>query len=136
MLRLDRREREGGGGSFNPRNEGPLIVGDSSRTRSGARGGGAFCGAAGAGSKEGSGEGEVGAGAGAALWVVPTGAGAGKSVAPHMPQKRFVPGFSLPQRGQRTFPLLSFSYIYIAYDILGVGCSAVRAREHQSLCSV
>jgi hypothetical protein len=31
-------------------------------------------------------------------------AGAGTRVAPHMPQKRFVPGLSLPQRGQRTDP--------------------------------
>jgi hypothetical protein len=45
------------------------------------------------------GSGETGVGAaGCAVEV----ADAGKRVAPHMPQKRFVPGFSLPQRGQRT----------------------------------
>jgi len=33
-----------------------------------------------------------------------TGADAGSSVAPHMPQKRLVSEFSLPQRGQRTGP--------------------------------
>jgi hypothetical protein len=32
--------------------------------------------------------------------------GGGRRVAPHMPQKRFVPGFSLPQRAQRTDPPL------------------------------
>lgn len=55
-------------------------------------------------------------GIGAAAWVEDAGtgvlwpelggtvAGAGPRVAPHMPQKRFVPGLSLPQRGQRTDP--------------------------------
>ncbi len=46
-----------------------------------------------------------------------TGTGAGSSVAPHIPQKRFGPGFSLPQRGQRTIPPL------IDYDKSKVGCS-------------
>jgi len=125
MLKLPRRDRDGGG-SFSPRKEGPLIVGDSSRStgRSADFGGGK-----GAGSNEG----REGGGAGEDALVensafCATGSGGASKVPPHMPQKRFVAGFSFPQRGQRTVLLT-----LIAYDILGVGCSAVRWREHQSL---
>ena len=48
-----------------------------------------------------------------------TAAGVCKSVAPHMPQKRFVAGFSLPQRAQRKEP----PQLYIAYDNLEIRCS-------------
>jgi len=50
---------------------------------------------------------------------------AGSSVAPHMPQKRLVAGFSLPQRGQRNQPPHDsrMSPKMIAYDISQVRCS-------------
>ena len=48
---------------------------------------------------------------GAAAW-----AGGARSVAPHMPQKRLLSGFSLPQRGQRKESLLMYRFP-IAYAI-------------------
>jgi hypothetical protein len=46
------------------------------------------------------------------------------SDAPHMPQKRCVSGFSLPQCGQRkTPPSLSFFPLSIDYDIWPIACS-------------
>src|SRR2546422_944257 len=49
-----------------------------------------------------------------AAWIAPsplTGAGgsAGSNVAPHIPQNRFVPGFSFPHRLQRNRTLLAYS---------------------------
>src|SRR5580704_1838880 len=113
MLRLPRR-RFAGGGSFNPRNDGPLIAGTSeeigSRTSSengaparlgvaigviaaGAEGVGGTC-------PLGTAKGRAGTAGVSAL----TGGSACSSVAPHIPQKRLVAGLSLPQRGQRKRP--------------------------------
>jgi len=47
---------------------------------------------------------EAGAVADPSARATPTVAVAGNNVVPHIPQKRFVAGFSLPQRGQRKFP--------------------------------
>ena len=109
MLRLARFR---GAGSFNPRKDGPLMTGCGSGTEAAARVAVVFCDAGTAG------EGIAAAGT-AGIWAVlfgdATGAGAGSKVAPHMPQKRFVSGFSLPQRGQRTNPPRTYC---IAYDIL------------------
>src|SRR5262252_3339469 len=97
MLRLA-RDRETGlraGGLLSPRNDGPLIDGESS-VAAGARGG-------------------SGLANGAASPRIGVGPGAGaNNVAPHIPQKRFSPGFSLPHRGQRTDP----PSLPIDYDIL------------------
>src|SRR5580704_14198222 len=106
MLRLVRLR---GAGSFNPKNEGPLMIGCSSVTGAAARGAVVFCGAEGGDAGGGGAGGEMAdagragttAVAAASVDAVPA-CGAGNSVAPHMPQKRFVPGFSFPQRGQRT----------------------------------
>jgi len=122
MLRLPRFR---GAGSFNPRNDGPLITGRSSETGAAARAAVVFCGTeAGA---VGTGIAEVGiaevdvteADVGElGLAVLRVGAAvtascAGNSVAPHMPQKRFVPGFSLPHRTQRTHPPRLYSLRYL-----------------------
>jgi hypothetical protein len=89
-------------------------------------------------------------GIGAAVWVEDAGtgvlwpelagtvAGAGTRVAPHMPQKRFVPGLSLPQRRQRTDPPKDNSdsrdlrsilnrLTIIAYDISQLRCRSFDA---------
>ena len=118
------RRREEDAGSFSPRNEGTLARGPSpawagegagSETpaslrissiesgddaalvtaplAAGAAGGGAIFAAPAA----------VAAAGGCAA-VACTGVGVCNSDVPHMPQKRFVAGFSLPQRGQRTLP--------------------------------
>src|SRR5579864_4138883 len=114
MLKLARLR---GGGSLSPRNEGPLMAGAPSE----ARGGSLICGLTGADS------------VGALDTVVATrwGCAAGtsdaaSSVAPHMPQKRFNPGFSLPQRGQRTEPP-AYSLRYFAGSMQD-GCGAVSGK--------
>jgi len=97
MLRLARDRETGlrGGGLFSPRNDGPLIDGESS-VAAGARGG--------SGLGDGTTSARIGVGGGG----TDTGCGFGvtdagaSSVAPHIPQKRFSAGFSLPHRGQRT----------------------------------
>jgi hypothetical protein len=110
MLRLARLRADLlGAGSFNPRNEGPLMDGAGSETAvverrgSGAAGGAEALSAtdgAGAATDTGCGEAEVGA-------------GVDSSDAPHMPQKRFWSRFSLPQRGQRKESLLIYSLRYL-----------------------
>ena len=145
-----------GGGSFNPRNDGPLItawssvigalvigaVGTGALLTTGGGAGGAAAGETGREKINGAvteevvgadGEGDAGAGAAVdAVGAVGTGTArfgvvgcAGSSVAPHMPQKRFVAGFSLPQRWQRTHPPddSRMNPKMIAYDILQVRCS-------------
>jgi hypothetical protein len=86
-----------GGGLLSPRNEGPLIDGVSSGGGTGALR------TVSAGARDGTASDRVDD-------VEPTptacglfveGAGASR-VVPHIPQKRFSSGFSLPQRGQRT----------------------------------
>ena len=100
MLRLARDRETGlrGGGLFSPRNEGPLIDGESS-VAAGARGGSGLANGVvsprigvgpGGGADTGWGFGGIGAGA--------------NNVAPHIPQKRLSAGFSLPHRGHRTEP--------------------------------
>lgn len=90
-----------GEGSFNPRNEGPLIEGRLSAggsTRAGLVGSlrvAVNSAVVAFGVETGT----------AACWAAGS-AGPARSEAPHMPQKRFWPGFSLPQRGQRTQNLL------------------------------
>ena len=110
MLRLA-RDRETGlraGGLLNPRNEGPLIDGESS-VAAGARGG--------SGLAIGTASPRIGVGPGTGAdtgWGFGgTGAGA-NNVAPHIPQKRLSSGFSLPHRGQRNEP----PGLPIDYDIL------------------
>jgi hypothetical protein len=113
-----------GPGSFNPRNDGPLITGGAlsevSDTSVAARDGIGFSGARADRAAEGSdvedstagpdatGDGMTDTGASdpvaGARSVAETGAGAGNSEPPHIPQKRFESEFSLPQRGQRTCP--------------------------------
>jgi hypothetical protein len=95
-------------GSFSPKNDGPLMTGAASDTGAEVRG----CAEA-EGAEEGGADDRVAA-------PCATGSDAGNSVAPHMPQKRFVSVFSLPQRGQRTDPPALYS---IAYDIFEVRCS-------------
>lgn len=97
MLKLARLR---GGGSFNPKKDGPLMTGASLDAE--PRGGG--------GVRAGAGAVAVGEGSAVVAVAVCAGteataaAGADNSVAPHMPQKRFPSGFSLPQRAQRTDP--------------------------------
>ena len=107
MLRLPRRRA--GAGSFKPRNDGPLITGLSSAA-------GALGGAGAGGTEDGTG---VDAVTTLRAGALVTALGVCKSVAPHMPQKRFVAGFSLPQRAQRKDP----PQLYIAYDNLEIRCS-------------
>src|SRR5215471_14466531 len=66
--------------------------------------------------------GGFGAAAGTGCGGVAAGPGCDRSVAPHMPQKRLLSGFSLPQRGQRTESLL-MDRLGIAYAIRQVRCS-------------
>ena len=102
MLRL---ERFCGGGSLSPRNDGPLMEAGRSAVAEGAGREAVTFWTGGAG--DGAGVDRAMGGdvtgicaAAAAVW---TGAVTcvGRSVAPHMPQKRLDSGFSLPQRGQR-----------------------------------
>jgi len=102
MLKLARFR---GGGLFVPRNDGPLMTGASFAAAARAGGGfrvGAGAGAAAAGAE--AAESAVDCVAAACAGADTTAEGADSSVAPHMPQKRFPPGFSLPQRAQRTNP--------------------------------
>jgi hypothetical protein len=55
------------------------------------------------------------------------GAADGSSEFPHNPQKRFVPGFSFPQRLQRKSTPSA-----IAYDMLGIRCTAGGAHQQKS----
>ncbi len=122
MLRPERRadpddgedDEDDGPGRFNPRNDGPLIIGPES-SGSGSSGiaagatyepddglaGGTVVRTGGTGAET-----EVDVAVEPAVRVALTGAGAGAGsrVVPHIPQNRLVAGFSLPQRGQRTFP--------------------------------
>ena len=99
MLRLARFRacRGAEAESFNPRKDGPLIdAGDSETTVAERAGAGAD------GVADVSGTGGFGAATDTAGGGLAMGAALAKSDAPHMPQKRFWSGFSLPQRGQRT----------------------------------
>src|SRR6201989_2875807 len=108
MLRLEclRAERVAAAGSFKPRNDGPLMEGGVCETVAERRG---SCAGAGAASTAAVFDAETDTGCGGtAAWV-----GGDKSVAPHMPQKRLLSGFSLPQRWQRTESLLvCIAYIF------------------------
>ena len=101
MLILPRLAGAGllGGGSFSPRNEGPLIEGVSSdATEDGALRMGS------AALRDGARSGPSTVGGALTLTACGLlGRGAGASrVVPHIPQKRLSAGFSFPQRGQRT----------------------------------
>src|SRR5438270_2374478 len=115
MLSVERREPLDIGGSFSPKNDGPLMTGRFSRGAALGGVGWVDAGAAGGTAGASAGRGPV---VDPALCVAGTSTGAGSRVAPHIPQKRFVPGFSFPHRGQRTIPPL------IAYDNSGIGCRA------------
>ncbi len=102
MLKFDLR-RAGASGWFKPRKDGPLITGSEAPV--GAAAGGVALTAVGTG---------VAAATDSAVLrdteagFCPTAAaavaGACSKVAPHIPQKRFATGFSLPHRAQRTAP--------------------------------
>jgi hypothetical protein len=90
---------------LSPRNDGPLIEGESCIS---ARETGACCAVRGASTgRAGAVSARMGVGgaAGAATGSGFAAGGAGaSSVVPHMPQKRFSAEFSFPHRGQRTSP--------------------------------
>lgn len=99
-----------GGGSFNPRNDGPLTMGASLLPASFPAG---VTGTAAVGASDiarefglgGAGGREAADAGGATGRGICAGGGVGCNiVAPHIPQKRFVSGFSLPHLGQRTEP--------------------------------
>src|SRR4029077_9884260 len=115
MLRLARLRGAGllRAGSFNPRNDGPLIHGELSATGRGRT-------RAGSATTSAVGEAATGTGGGAAV----LGTGAGSSDAPHMPQKRFPSEFSLPHRGQRTNLSSTYSLRYLTGSMQG-GCDSV-----------
>lgn len=106
-------------GSFNPRNDGPLITGDSDAGAA-ARGPVAV-GEAGTVPAD-TGPPEPPAVEGRAAVTGAAAAVACSKLAPHIPQKRFVSGFSFPQRLQRTIPP-AYSLRYLA-----VRCAANRTR--------
>src|SRR5215831_5174400 len=81
----------------------------------------------GAGAAAASAAGGFGAATGTGCGGVAAGPGCDRSVAPHMPQKRLLSGFSLPQRGQRTKSLLMYRFL-IDYAIRQVRCSRERMR--------
>jgi hypothetical protein len=95
ILKLARPAEDDAAGRFNPRNDGPLITGSGSGMRATGR-----VSRVGLGISRGGAGAETG-GFGATAVLCGGVAGAGNRTAPHIPQKRLVPGFSFPQRVQR-----------------------------------
>jgi hypothetical protein len=121
------------GGSLNPRNDGPLMVGGSCDTGAETRGGVEVCARVIAGAAVAGGaddrvavlcaDVEATATGAEAAGAELTAAGVASSLAPHIPQKRFSSEFSLPQRGQRTHPpeIYLYSLRYLEGSMQAVG---------------
>src|SRR5579864_8349069 len=122
MLKLP-RWRGDGAGSFSPRNDGPLITGESSEAaRRGTAGVGAsatvssVCALRFVGGED------------AGAWGA-----ACPMVAPQKPQNRFVSGFSLPQRAQRTAASPSTADIQLMYSLRYL-LNSMRLVQRRSIC--